>query len=83
VEFDGVGPKTSAFHLECVRYLAARRLLNRILISQDSGWYHVGEPGGGEYRGYTYLYSDFLPLLEPAQAPVLMAHNPREAFASA
>ena len=26
----------------------------------DSGWYHVGEPGGGDFRRYTYLYTDFL-----------------------
>jgi phosphotriesterase-related protein len=51
VEFDGIGPKTVEFHLECVRFLAAKGLLQRTLVSQDSGWYHVGEPGGGEFRG--------------------------------
>lgn len=80
VEFDGIGPKTVEFHLECVRFLAAKGLLKRALISQDSGWYHVGEPGGGEFRGYTYLYSDFLPRLKPAGVPVLMWENPRAAF---
>ena len=80
VEFDGVGPKTAAYHLECIRVLTAKGFLNRTLISQDSGWYHVGEPGGGDFRGYTYLYSDFLPLLPPAQVPVLMLENPRSAF---
>jgi phosphotriesterase-related protein len=80
VEFDGIGPKTTAFHLECVRFMASKGLLSRTLISQDSGWYHVGEPGGGEYRGYTFVYTDFLPQLEPAQIPVLMWENPRAAF---
>ena len=80
VEFDGIGPKTAAYHLECIRFLAAKGFLNRTLISQDAGWYHVGEPGGGDFRGYTYLYSDFLPLLPPAQVPVLMQENPRSAF---
>jgi phosphotriesterase-related protein len=80
VEFDGIGPKTVEFHLECVRFLAAKGLLRRTLVSQDAGWYHVGEAGGGEFRGYTYLYSDFLPRLEPAQVPVLMWENPRAAF---
>ena len=80
VEFDGIGPKTIEFHLECVGFLAAKGLGRRTLVSQDSGWYHVGEPGGGEFRGYTYLYSDFLPRLEPAQIPVLMWENPRAAF---
>ena len=80
VEFDGIGPKTSEFHLECVRFLAAKGLLKRTLVSQDAGWYHVGEPGGGEFRGYTYLYSDFLPRLEPAEVATLMWDNPRAAF---
>jgi phosphotriesterase-related protein len=80
VELDGIGPGTAAAHLESVRNLAAKGLLGRVLISQDAGWYHVGEPGGGAYRGYTYLYSDFLPKLEAGQAGVLMWENPRAAF---
>lgn len=80
VEFDGIGPKSADFHLECVRFLASRGLLRRILISQDAGWYHVGEPGGGDFRGYTYIYTDFLPRLETAEAWVLMWDNPRAAF---
>lgn len=80
VEFDGIGPKTADWHLECVRWMASKALLGRTLISQDAGWYHVGESGGGEYRGYTWLYSDFLPRLEVAQIPVLMWENPRAAF---
>ena len=80
VEFDGIGPKTIELHLQCVGFLAKKGLGSRTLISQDSGWYHVGEPGGGEFRGYTFLYTDFLPRLEPAQIPVLMWQNPREAF---
>ena len=80
VEFDGIGPKTIKFHLECVGFLAAKELLNRTLVSQDAGWYHVGEPGGGEFRGYTYLYSDFLPRLKPAEVATLMWENPRAAF---
>lgn len=80
VEFDGIGPKTAEFHLQCVRFLAAQGLLKRTLISQDAGWYNVGEAGGGEFRGYTYLYTDFLPRLEPAQIPALLWENPRAAF---
>lgn len=80
VEFDGIGRNTIPFHLECVRFMAGRNLLRRTLISQDSGWYHVGEAGGGNFRGYTFLYTDFLPLLEPTQIPILMWENPRAAF---
>jgi len=80
VEFDGISEKSAEWHLECVRFMAARNLLGRTLISQDAGWYHVGEPGGGNYRGYAYLYTDFLPRLEPAWQRRLMLDNPRAAF---
>ncbi len=80
VELDGINPKSADWHLECVRFMAGKDLLGRTLISQDSGWYRVGEPGGGNYRGYTYIYTDFLPRLEPAWVPVLMSANPVKAF---
>ena len=80
VEFDGIGPKSVDAHLESVRFMAGKGLLGRTLASQDAGWYHVGEPGGGNYRGYTLLYTDFLPKLDPAQVPTLMWENPRAAF---
>ena len=80
VEFDGIGPKSIDFHLESVQFLAGKALLGRTLISQDAGWYHVGEPGGGEFRGYTYLYKEFLPRLRPDQSRTLMWNNPRAAF---
>jgi phosphotriesterase-related protein len=80
VEFDGVGPKTEDWHLDCVRFMASKGLLGRTLISQDAGWYNVGEPGGGNYRGYTYIYTDFLPKLESGWARRLMVENPVRAF---
>jgi phosphotriesterase-related protein len=80
VEFDGIGPKSVDRHLECVRNMAARGLLGKVLISQDSGWYRVGEPGGGDYRGYTGIYTDFLPKLDPAWVRPLMWDNPKKAF---
>ncbi len=80
VEFDGIGPKTADWHLECVRFMAAKNLLDRTLISQDAGWYHVDEPGGGNYRGYAYIYTDFVPRLEPAWGRRLMIDNPVAAF---
>ena len=80
VEFDGIGPDSSEWHLASVRFMASKKLLGRTLISQDSGWYHVGEAGGGDYRGYTYIYTDFLPKLDPSWISELMWSNPRAAF---
>lgn len=80
VEFDGINAKRADWHLDCLRFMASEDLLHRTLISQDSGWYRVGEPGGGNYRGYAYIYTDFLPRLEPSWIPRLMRQNPVAAF---
>jgi phosphotriesterase-related protein len=80
VEFDGIRPQSAQWHLDSVRHMAARNLLGRTLISQDAGWYHVGEPSGGDYRGYAYLYTDFCPQLDTAWLPLLLWDNPRQAF---
>ena len=76
VEFDGIGPKTIEFHLECVGFLAKKGLGRRTLVAQDSGWYHVGNRAG-EFRGYTYLYTDFLPRLERHRFPYHVGESSR------
>jgi phosphotriesterase-related protein len=80
VEFDGISEKSADWHLRCVEHMAEKNLLERVLISQDAGWYRVGEPGGGSYRGYTYIYPDFLPRLRPEWREALMVVNPVTAF---
>ena len=80
VEFDGIHPKTMIWHRACLDEMAKRKLLGRVLISQDSGWYHVGEPGGGEFRDYSFIYTDFLPTLPAPWVRALMADNPVRAF---
>jgi phosphotriesterase-related protein len=80
VEFDGIGPRSLDWHLDCVRFLASKGLLSRALVSQDAGWYHAGEPGGGNYRGYSFIYEEFLPRLEAAWVKQLMIVNPAAAF---
>lgn len=80
VEFDGIGPKSRDWHLECVQFMDRQGLLERTLVSQDAGWYHAEVPGGGQYRGYTYIYTDFLPALPVQTRQRLMVENPRKAF---
>jgi phosphotriesterase-related protein len=86
VEFDGISGETAPRHVELVLRMKRARLLHRVLISQDAGWYHVGEPGGGEFRGYDGLFTDFLPALRKAGATekdlrTLLVENPRQALA--
>jgi phosphotriesterase-related protein len=86
VEFDGIGPGTLDAHVASVGELIQAGLGRQVLVSQDAGWYHVGEPGGGNYRGYTLLFDAFLPALRrsgvnEAQVHELLVENPARALA--
>jgi predicted metal-dependent phosphotriesterase family hydrolase len=86
VSLDGIGPQSLEAHVEAVLDLFRRGLLGRVLISQDAGWYHVGEVGGGAYRSHSYLFDEFLPTLRArglteGDLRTLLVDNPARAFA--
>jgi len=66
IELDGVSEAARDAHVAAVMDLARAGLLERVLLSQDAGWYRVGEPGGGRFRPYTYLIDGFIPALRQA-----------------
>lgn len=85
VEFDGISPASVARHVDLVRQMKDERLLGRVLVSHDAGWYRVGEPGGGEFRPFDTLFTTFLPALRSAgldEADIrqLLVTNPRAAL---
>jgi phosphotriesterase-related protein len=85
VEFDGISPTTLARHVELVQRMKGEGLLGRVLVSHDAGWYHVGEPGGGQFRPYTTLFTDFIPRLtgagfSDAEVRQLLVDHPRRAL---
>src|SRR5262249_53274919 len=82
VEFDGISPATAQKHVELVLAMKKAGFLSRVLLSQDSGWYHVGEPGGGDFHPYDFLFNEFLPVLgrsgvSEMEIETLLVHNPR------
>ena len=86
VELDGVGPKSLEAHVEAALDLFRRGQLGRVLVSQDAGWFHVGEAGGGTYRPYTFLFDAFLPALRArglgkAEIRALLVDGPAKALA--
>jgi phosphotriesterase-related protein len=86
VEFDGISPASLSRHLDLVRRMKGEGLLDHVLVSHDAGWYHVGEPGGGQFRPYTTLFTDFIPGLKragfsDAEVRQLLVENPRRALA--
>ncbi len=86
IEFDGISPKSITQHVDLVIHMRHAGLLGCVLISQDAGWYHVGEPGGGDFRAYDTLFTEFLPALRKAgmsasDIDILLIRNPRQALA--
>ena len=85
LEFDGISAEALERHTALVLDMKHRGHLGQVLISQDSGWYHVGEPGGGNFRGYEFLFTEFLPQLRKAglsegEILMLVVENPRRAL---
>ncbi len=88
VEFDGVSPSSAARHVELVQHMKKEDLLDRVLVSHDAGWYHVGEPGGGQFRPFDTMLTAFVPALidagfSDADVHRLLVDNPRHALTPA
>lgn len=85
VAFDGVSPSSHDRHLQLVRMMFDAGHGSRVLVSQDAGWYHVGEPGGGTFRPFDYVLRTFVPALRDAlgdkAVTQLLVTNPARALA--
>jgi len=86
VEFDGIGPETLTLHVTLVTRMRDEGLLDHVLISQDAGWYRVGRPGGGTFRSYETVFTEFVPALRAkgfsaSEIETLLVRNPAKAFA--
>ncbi|MGH9961871.1 MAG: hypothetical protein ACREBC_32885, partial [Pyrinomonadaceae bacterium] len=85
VEFDGISETSADKHLSLVKGMIDSGFLTYTLISQDAGWYHIGEPGGGSYRPYNFVFETFIPMLKKAgvleeEVRTLLLDNPRRAL---
>lgn len=91
IEFDGLNanylqPETERQHLNFLNNMKKEKLLHKTLLSQDAGWYAIGEPGGGKFAQFTFLFHDFIPKLKEQgftkkDLRLLLGKNPAEAFA--
>ena len=85
IEFDGIDPRSLEAHASFVTRLRDAGLLDRVLISQDAGWYSVGQPRGHMSRSYEVMFTDFLPALRArgfsaTDIDTLLVRNPAKAF---
>lgn len=73
-------------HLERLEFFRDQLGLDRVLISHDAGWYSPGEADQKNFKGFTSLFDELLPLLEEKgflkeDVEVLLIENPKKAFA--
>jgi phosphotriesterase-related protein len=84
IEYDAIGQVQDDDFVELIGRLLDAGFGDRILLSQDRGWFDPALPGGGTPRPFTYLSETFLPSLSAGlDAPTirrLTAENPFAAF---
>jgi len=74
-----------AWFVKTLSKLKEKKLLSHILISHDAGWYDVGEENGGDFRGYTSLFTELVPELKKIgfsknDMDLLLRENPKRAY---
>jgi phosphotriesterase-related protein len=85
VELDGFHRDQTDAYVAMLLRLKIQRCWHRVLVSQDAGWYHVGEPGGGNFRPYLDIFDHLLPAMRKSgfteeDINQLMVINPSLAF---
>jgi predicted metal-dependent phosphotriesterase family hydrolase len=86
IELDTIGTRQYSEHFILIDKLLKEGLQNSLLLSQDAGWYNVGQIRGGRIRPYHKIITEFIPLAEKwgLDRDVLnqiMTQNPQKAFA--
>lgn len=64
VSFDGLNANTIKANINYLKTMKNAGLLGSVLLSQDSGWYHAGEPNGGNYKNYNFIFERFIPVMK-------------------
>jgi len=63
VSFDGYTKAGVDDYIQFLNDMKKAGFLSKVLISHDSGWYHVGEDGGGNFRGYNDIIDTLVPAM--------------------
>ncbi len=86
VSFDNVSVDSISACLGFLKDMKEQKLLHKVLLSHDSGWYHVGEPGGGAYNDYNTIADKLIPAIKEngfteKEIQQVFITNPAKAFA--
>ncbi len=63
ISLDSIGNRHGE-HVAMLRALLEAGMEGRVLLSQDSGWYNVGDPLGGNVRPFHKLFTEFVPFAQ-------------------
>lgn len=63
ISLDGVQDDNIDQYVDRILQLWTANLLDKVLISQDAGWYSPGEPDGGSFRSYLSVANKLIPAL--------------------
>jgi phosphotriesterase-related protein len=85
VSFDGLSDKNVEDYVKMIINMKENKVLNKVLLSHDAGWFDPGKEDGGTYRGYNTLFEKLIPRLEQEKFSKreiykLLVSNPARAF---
>lgn len=85
ISLDNVNKANMEPYITQLVNLKEAKLLSNVLISHDAGYYDPDKANGGDFRGYTDIFTHFIPALQEngftqAEIDQLLIENPREAY---
>lgn len=86
IEVDSIGTRPFEEHCRILSGLLDIGLKSKLLLSQDAGWYNIGQNFGGKIRPYHPFFTEFIPYaiqwgLEEKAMEEIITINPQKAFA--
>jgi len=85
ISLDGLSGDNIDEYVKMIDNLRKNGLTGKILLSHDAGWYHPGEANGGDFRDYSALFTNLVPVLKnenfsEEEINQLLISNPAKAF---
>ncbi len=85
VEYDHIKKADANRSIQLIKAMLEKGHEDNLLLSQDAGWYNVGQPKGGNIKGFAYIVEDFIPLMKQSgidqnTIDKLMITNPSRAL---
>ena len=85
IELDGIGEGSEEKHMIPLLAMLEAGFESQLLLSQDAGWYRVGEEPGGAKKAFTFLLDSFVPQMKgrgisESMIRSITSENPSHAF---